>query len=135
MVDVILVSHGSLAAGMKEAAELILGEQERFSTLGLNPGDTMESFAEELEKAVDACGGPGNVLVLTDISSGTTSNAANLMALKKGVRYLSGCNLAMVTEALNSRQTGDLDSLVSLALAAAREGIVDSKDLLAKIGR
>jgi PTS system mannose-specific IIA component len=135
MVAVILISHGSLAIGMREAAELLLGEQENVAALALLPGDTLEGFSEKLEKAIDSCGDPKNVLVLSDISSGTTSNAANMMALKKGIRHLSGANLAMVTAVLGSRQDEGMDSLTALALESARDGIIDSKELLEKIGR
>ena len=130
MIDLILISHGSLAAGMREAAEMILGEQDNLIVLGLYPGDTVDSFAEKLEKAVEALNGPENVLVLSDIPSGTPSNTANRMVLKKGLRYLSGCNLSMVLEIIASRRDADMEELVMLALASARDGIIDSKKLL-----
>jgi PTS system mannose-specific IIA component len=133
MVDVILVSHGAMAAGIREAAELLLGEQERTAVLDLYPGDTMESLAEKLERTIDSFGDPGNVLVLSDIASGTTSNAANLMVLKKGIRHVSGCNLPMAVEVFSSRQDKGMDDLAELAVGAARDGIVDSRELLEKI--
>jgi PTS system mannose-specific IIA component len=133
MVDVILISHGAMAAGIREAAEMLLGEQERTAVLDLYPGDTMESFAEKLEKTIDSFGDPGNVLVLSDLVSGTTSNAANMMVLKKGIRYVSGCSLPMAVEVFSSRQDTEIDDLVRSAIAAARDGIVDSRELLKKI--
>ena len=133
MVDVILISHGAMAAGMREAAELLLGEQERTEVLELYPGDTMESLAEKLEKTIDSFGDPGNVLVLSDLASGTTSNAANLMALKKGIRHISGCSLPMAVEVFSSRQDKGMDDLVRTAIGAGRDGMVDSRQLLEKI--
>jgi PTS system mannose-specific IIA component len=133
MVDVIIISHGAMAAGIREAAELLLGEQERTAVLDLQPGDTMESFAEKLKKIIDSFGDPKNVLVLSDLISGTTSNAANLMVLEKGIRHISGCNLPMAVEVFSSRQDKGMDDLVQLAIASARDGIVDSRELLEKI--
>jgi PTS system mannose-specific IIA component len=133
MVDVILISHGAMASGIREAAELLLGEQERTAVLELYPGDTMESLAEKLERTIDSFGDPGNVLTLSDLPSGTTSNAANLMVLKKGIRHISGCNLPMAVEVFSSRQDKDMDSLVESAIGSARDGIVDSRELLEKI--
>ncbi|MDR3174414.1 MAG: PTS sugar transporter subunit IIA [Treponema sp.] len=133
MVDVIFISHGALAAGMLEAAEMLLGKQERTAVLDLQPGDTMESFAEKLEQAIDSFGDPKNVLVLSDLPSGTTSNAANLMVLKKGIRYISGCSLPMAVEVFSSRRDEEMDNLVQSAIASARDGMVDSKELLEKI--
>ncbi|MDR3145930.1 MAG: PTS sugar transporter subunit IIA [Treponema sp.] len=133
MVAVIFISHGALAAGMREALEMLLGEQERTMVLDLYPGDTMESFAEKLEGAIDSFGDPADVLVLSDLSSGTTSNAANLMVLKKGIRYIAGCNLPMAVEVFSSRREEGMDKLVRMAIASGRNGIVDSAELLEKI--
>jgi mannose/fructose/sorbose-specific phosphotransferase system IIA component len=133
MVDVIFISHGAMAAGIREAAELLQGEQEHTAALGLYPGDTTESFAEKLEKTIDSFGNPGNVLVLSDLVSGTTSNAANLMMLKKGIRHVSGCNLPMALEVFASREDKGMDDLVEMAIASAKDGIIDSRELLEKI--
>jgi PTS system mannose-specific IIA component len=133
MITVIFISHGAMAEGLREAAEMLMGEQERAAVLGLYPGDTMESFAEKLEGVIDSFGDPKDVLILSDLSSGTTSNAANLMVLKKGVRYIAGCNLPMAVEAFSSRRDEGMDNLVQMAIASGRNGIVDSAELLEKI--
>ena len=52
MIELILVSHGSFAAGLREAAEMILGEQEQVSVLGLYQGDSPDSFAQKLEELI-----------------------------------------------------------------------------------
>ena len=133
MINLVLISHGSLAAGIREAAEMILGEQENLIVLGLYPGDTVDSFSQKLEKAVDSLGSSENVLVLTDIPSGTPANAANRMVLQKNMRYLSGCNLPMLLEVLSDRRDETMDELVRLAIECGKDGIVDSKDLLARL--
>ena len=53
MINLILISHGAFAAGMREAAEMILGAQEKLAVFGLYPGDTVDTFAEKLEQAID----------------------------------------------------------------------------------
>jgi PTS system mannose-specific IIA component len=122
-----------MAAGLREALEMLLGEQERTTALGLYPGDTLESFSEKLEGLIDSFGDPKNVLVLSDLSSGTTSNAANMMVLQKGIRYISGCNLPMAVEIFSSRGEGEMDSLVQTAIDSGRKGIIDSAELLKRI--
>jgi len=49
LINLILISHGAFAAGMREAAEMILGPQEQLEVFGLYPGDTADNFAEKLE--------------------------------------------------------------------------------------
>ena len=93
MINLILISHGAFAAGIREAAEMILGEQECLTVFGLYPGDTAESFSSKLEKAIDDFGDPANTLLLADLPSGTPSNTAMLMVVKRGVHAISGYNL------------------------------------------
>ena len=96
MIELILVSHGSFAAGLREAAEMILGEQKQVSVLGVYQGDSPDSFTGKLEQLIDETGDPKNVLVLSDLQSGTPYNAGMVMALKKGSACIAGTNLPML---------------------------------------
>lgn len=131
MINLILISHGSFAAGVREAAEMILGEQENLEVFGVFPGDTLESFSAKLEKAIDRFGDPENTLILSDLPCGTPSNTAMMMALKHHVRALSGCNLPMVVEVLSMRTEIGMDELIETACQAGRDGIVSAQDLIA----
>lgn len=129
MVDIILISHGAFAAGLREASEMIMGEQERISVLGLYPGETREYFTSKLEKIVDECPSPKNVLVLADLQSGTPFNAAMVLVLKKGITCITGVNLAMLLEILSARDESGVRELVEIAKNAGTKGIVDSVSL------
>ncbi len=130
MTNLILISHGALAAGMREAAEMILGEQEQMAVFGLYPGDTGDSFAEKLEQAIDQFGDPANTLILADLPSGTPSNASMLMVLKRGVHALSGCNLPALLEILTLRAEVSMDELLAAACESGRLGIVSADDII-----
>ena len=52
MIYVLLASHGSYASGLREAAEMILGAQEKFYVLGLYPGESLETFAEKISRII-----------------------------------------------------------------------------------
>lgn len=130
MINLILISHGSFAAGIREAAEMILGEQENLEVFGLFPGDTLESFSAKIEKAVDRFENPKNTLILSDLPCGTPSNTALMMALKHHVYVLSGCNLPMVVEILSMRTEVGMDELIEIASQAGRDGIVNAQDLI-----
>lgn len=124
MINLILISHGSLAAGMREAAEMILGEQEQLEVLGVFPGDTMESVSEKLEKMIGMFGDPDSTLILSDLLCGTPSNAALVMALKHHVHTVAGCNLPMLVEVLSMRTEVGMEKLLETACTAAKAGIV-----------
>ncbi len=130
MTNLILISHGALAAGMREAAEMILGEQEQMAVFGLYPGDTGDSFSEKLEQAIDQFGEPGNTLILADLPSGTPSNASMLMVLKRGVHALSGCNLPALLEILTLRAEVGMEELLAAACEAGKLGIVSADDII-----
>ncbi len=132
MFDLILISHGSFAAGMREAAEFIMGEQEGLAVLGLYPGETVDYFAGKLEKAIDSFPDPKNVLILSDLPNGTPSNAAMLMVLKKGVSCISGCNLPLVLEILGARDEVDIQQAVVLACEIGKKSIVSSDEIIAR---
>jgi len=129
MIDVILVSHGALAAGLREAAEMIMGEQENITVMGLYPGETREDFTDNLEKTIDTCKSPKNVLILADLKSGTPFNAAMVLALKKGVTCIAGANLAMLLEILSARDECGMNEIVKLASESGKQGIMDSETL------
>ena len=130
MINLILISHGAFAAGIREAAEMILGEQDRLAVFGLYPGDTVETFSTKLEKAIDDFGDPANTLLLADLPSGTPSNTAMMMVLKRGVHAIAGCNLPALLEILTLRAEVSMEELISSAMEAAREGIISADDTI-----
>ena len=135
MIDVLLISHGALAAGMRESAEMILGEQERLSVLGLYPGESKEYFTEKLQKAIGEFGDPKNVLVLADLQSGTPYNAALFTVLQDGVTLIAGCNLPLLLDVLSLRDGCAMEDLVNAVCASGRQGIVNSIDVVAEYRR
>lgn len=135
MVELVLVSHGSFAAGLREAAEMILGEQEGVSVLGLYQGDSPDSFTQKLEQIVDEAGDCRQVFILSDLQSGTPYNAGMLMALKKGSVCIAGTNLPLLLEILSLRDEMDKDELLQVCCSTGKSGIVNSSDLLADYKR
>lgn len=44
MIGVLLVTHGNFCESIKESTEMVLGSQENFSSLPLEPGDDIENL-------------------------------------------------------------------------------------------
>jgi mannose PTS system EIIA component len=132
MINLILISHGSYAAGLREAAEMILGEQENLEVFGVFPGDTVEIFSEKLEKAIENFNDPAHTLILADLPGGTPSNTAMMMVLKHKVHALVGTNLPMLIDILSMRSDMEMDELKEEALTAAKDGIIDANALLSE---
>ena len=129
MIHVLLASHGSYASGLREAAEMILGAQEKFYVLGLYPGESLETFTEKLGHIIQETAEPDNVLILTDLRNGTPFNAALLSVAKYGSTCLSGVNLPLLLEVLSTRKECDIDEVVKNAIQSGKDGIIDNLSL------
>lgn len=129
--DVLIASHGSVAASLVEAATMICGETplQGVGAVGLDPGDSPESFLERLRGAVHR---DRPTLILTDLYGGTPHNVACTLAGREegDIRCISGANLAIVVEAITSTEPLD-DALVARLIQTTREAVVDATDRLA----
>ena len=131
MVGVILVSHGPFAEGLKGAAEMIVGPQERFVAIGMDPAEDLDRLRAGIETAVADVGGADGALVLTDLMGGSPANASAYLALA-GTPVVCGANLPMVLEILLQRPLMDCQQLQSLAVESGRDGIVNLGQSLAR---
>lgn len=124
--DVLVTSHGDVAAAMIEAAAMICGPQGGARAVALRPEDSPESFSERLAAAIDD---ERPTLILTDLFGGTPHNVACAFARRRNVWCIAGANLGMVIEALTTGDRLDED-LVGRLVDAAREGVVDVAERL-----
>ncbi len=125
-IPVIFVGHGGYPDGVRDAAEMILGEQQRVAVVSLPPNGSTEQLADEVTAAVDRIGAGGNgALVLADLMGGSPANAVGLLALRDpALHVVSGLNLPMVLEVLAS--TADTAAeLAGVAERAGRDGVID----------
>lgn len=131
MIGIVLVSHGLLAEGMKNAAEMIAGPQKHFLTIGMAPGIELESLSSELETAVCEVASAGEVLILIDILGGNPAHASSRLAAR-GMQVICGVSLPMLLEILVQREHLSLRDLTSIAVQAAKEGVINLTQQLAQ---
>jgi mannose/fructose/sorbose-specific phosphotransferase system IIA component len=124
-VPVILVGHGGYPDGVRDAAEMILGEQSRVAAVSLPPNGSTEQLGDDVRAAVDRLADDGGALVLADLMGGSPANAVGLLALRDpALHVVSGLNLPMVLEVLTS--TADTaGELAGVAERAGRDGVID----------
>lgn len=128
MLKIIIVAHGHFSDGIMSALELIAGKQE--DLIALNFIEGMSS--QELETAIDSeLVAKQEYLILTDLLGGTPFNLATGLMVShpdKVIRVLSGLNLAMLIEAVFSRNSvSDIDQLVDSLISSSQKAIVDAK--------
>lgn len=129
VIGLVVVSHGPLADGLRQAAEMIMGPQEALATLGLEPAQEMDQYRADLERLVREVDRGEGVLVLADLFGGSPANTAAYV-LGPAVDVVCGCSLPMLIESLTVRLDGDLQSVAAAALQAATAGAVRLADLL-----
>jgi len=130
MFDLILVSHGSLSKAMMETVQLIAGQQEGLKAYGLNLGDDVEAFGADVTAGIEESLKHGDVLVLTDLQSGSPYNVTvGAMGTHK-IRHFTGMNLPMVLEALCDRQSMNIEGTCTELAAKSRKAILDVNQYL-----
>lgn len=134
MVGIIVMTHGELAAGLLSACEVIMGPSEQVKALSLRREGNIDELAEEFEHALEEVDTGDGVLVLADLFGGSPCNVAS-MGLRNALSYhlVSGANLPMLIEAINSRDEGLAPrELAERCLEAAGAGMRHVNELLAQ---
>lgn len=129
MIGVVLVSHGPLADGLRQAAEMIMGPQSALAVLGLEPAQDMDKYQADLSRLVQEVDQGQGVLVLADLFGGSPANTAAYV-LGPSVEVVCGASLPMLIEVLSLRSDSDLPSLVETAMQAGAAAPLRLADML-----
>jgi len=129
MVNILIVTHGPMAAALLKSAEMILGETlAEVKAICLGPQDNLDSARAKVELALAGIGAHGaeqGVLVLVDLFGGTAGNAA-AWALRDGTfEIVAGVNLPMLLEVLLNRDQMSATELAELAVEKGKQGVTD----------
>lgn len=135
MIGICVISHGSLASGLKDSCELILGEQTQFLTVGLRDGDDFDEFKESALNSIKEVNHDKGVLVFVDLFGASPYNSVlfsfpELISSGIDVRMITGVNLPMIIEACDKRMSLDLDELFYKVIHSGKEYIIGMDDKL-----
>ncbi|GAA5395020.1 PTS sugar transporter subunit IIA [Streptococcus uberis] len=126
MIKIIIVAHGHFPNGILSSLELIAGKQENIAVIDFLAGMSSDNVRSSLEASLQ---GVEQALILTDLLGGTPFNIASTVSVNhddKKINVLSGLNLAMLMEAVFSREIVDnLEDLTEKVITSAQKGIVD----------
>ena len=119
-MQILIVTHGELAAGFKDAAEVIFGEVKGITTIGLHSGESVEAFGEKIYDTLAGFDENESVLIIADLLSASPYNQSVLSVNKldakraENVRLIAGASLPMVLEGINQQLLGsDLEAAVN----------------------
>lgn len=131
MIGMLLVSHGEMAAGIKDSMELIMGETMQLDVSSLVAGQDFENFKKDVVEKIERLDSGLGVIVYVDLYGASPNNAAMMSfqeLLKRSIkiRVITGMNLPMLLEVNGMRIGGEsLENLAKLSLTSGREGIQD----------
>ncbi len=108
MIGILVVTHGSVAEELVNAARNIVGELPAIAAVSIGWGEDPAAAKAAIERGLAAVG--GSALVLTDMFGGTPTNLS-LPFLSEHVEIVTGVNLPMVIKASSLRE----GSLVEVA--------------------
>jgi len=101
MIGVAICTHAGFAVGLKEACEMISGEQKDFVALGFTFSDELIEYSEKLKELTkdfdEGC------IYITDMINASPYNAALVCIYNTNNWVLSGACLPMVIEILIAR--------------------------------
>ncbi|MFT4028317.1 MAG: hypothetical protein QM675_00440 [Protaetiibacter sp.] len=125
-----LVSHGDLAVGMRDAVRMLAGGHGQLLVATLRAGGGgSERYRSELREVLAGIGSGDELLVFADLYGGSPLTIALEVLAELGLlrltRALGGMNLPMVLTAALLADAMTVDELLAEVRTAAREGIVD----------
>lgn len=125
----IFASHGTLARGVLDSVELILGKQTDISTLCAyveEQRDLTEQIAELMQRIPDE----DEIVAITDIFAGSVNNEFVRFLQRPRFHLVAGLNLPLVIDLLISGDEPDTRKLIEEALISSRESIQYCNDTI-----
>ncbi|MHC5249129.1 PTS mannose/fructose/sorbose transporter subunit IIAB [Enterococcus sp. LJL90] len=126
MKNILLVSHGEMAAGVRNSLEMIIGKQSHLTVVSLKPDGDNRQFEHDLLDKMKALN--GQTLIIADLLGGTPANVAvKLFSESPDVDIIAGLSLPLAIEAVMNPEASSQD-LVEIA----RSSTIDVKNKLSE---
>jgi len=125
----IFASHDTLARGLLDSVELILGKQTDISTLCAyveEQRDLTEQIVEVMQRIPDE----DEIVAITDIFAGSVNNEFVRFLQRPRFHLVAGLNLPLVIDLLISGDEPDTRKLIEEALISSRESIQYCNDTI-----
>lgn len=134
MKQLILVSHGSFADGLKTSLAMFAGDKiDQVIAVGLKEGEDVDDLAAEFSRRLEEnnIDSDTELIVLADIVGGspltTVCNVLEKRGLLEGAVILGGMNLPMALNSLVMKDMLSGDEFVTTVLFEARNAVQEFK--------
>ncbi len=112
MIGIVVVTHSQLGDALIEAAEFIIGNKpEALVSISIDLTESAEVLRNKIAKGIKKVKSKDGVLILTDMFGGTPSNLSYSFLEEGRIEVISGVNLPILIQAVNTRRKKDLAKL------------------------
>ncbi|HEX5680276.1 MAG TPA: PTS sugar transporter subunit IIA [Desulfobacterales bacterium] len=131
MIGIVVVTHSQLGEALIEAAEFIVGiRPEGVVSVSIDLNQNVDKLREKVAAGIKKAGPGEGILILTDMFGGTPSNISYSFLEEGRVEVLSGVNLPILVQALNSRVKMGLSELAASLETFGRKSITLASGIL-----
>ncbi len=110
---------------------LILGENQGLAAVALEGSDSLETFQQKLEKALEEVDPQGEgSFVLVDMLGGTPFNVTFRLSQERPIQLITGVNLPMLLKAVSHQGDSNIKSLAPEVAKAGKDGVLWAQDLI-----
>lgn len=131
MLGIVIVTHGTLSSGLKDACDVIMGVTENMATVSLKHGEDVQALGGKIKTAIETVNQGEGVLVFVDLVSASPYNQSLLVTsglssdLQEKVYVIGGANLPMLLEAVNHQLLGTPVAAIPEAVLAVGGDSID----------
>lgn len=129
-IGAVLVSHGSLANELLEAARMVCGEIDHLAAVSIDWHDDVADAEARIDIAVKGVSQGVGVLLLTDMFGGTPTNIAAMFLREGETEVITGMNLPMVLKIATQNRESSLTSFAEEVETQGKKSIYRAGELL-----
>lgn len=116
----LIATHSVFADGIKNAMELVTGEQNSVSTLCAYTND-MTEVETPIKEIIDALCDDEELIVTTDIFGGSINNEFMKYLSKSNIYLIAGVNLPLLFELIMNLESENTVQMIETAVKNARK--------------
>lgn len=114
MIGIVIVTHSRLGEALIEAAEFIIGGRSKaLVSVSIDINQSAEKLRKKIDEGIKKVDKKDGVLILTDMFGGTPSNLSYSFLEEGRIEVLSGVNLPILIQAVNTREKLELSKLAT----------------------
>ncbi|UCE53414.1 MAG: PTS sugar transporter subunit IIA [Desulfobacterales bacterium] len=124
MIGIVIVTHSQLGDALIEAAEFIIGGRPKsLVSVSIDLNQSAEKLRRKISEGIKRVEKKDGVLILTDMFGGTPSNLSYSFLEEGRIEVISGVNLPILIQAVNTREKMGLSKLATSLEAFGKKSI------------